>query len=86
MLVNNAVLQGSGFAFEDTPLEQFEQVLRVNLVGLFHVSREAVKMMLAQGGGAIVNIGSNVSTRDPQTQRLLCQQGRGRCAHAGHGR
>ena len=63
MLVNNAVLQGSGFAFEDTPLEQFERVLRVNLVGLFHVSREAAKMMLAQGGGAIVNIGSNVSTR-----------------------
>jgi 3-oxoacyl-[acyl-carrier protein] reductase len=63
VLVNNAVLQGSGFAFEDTPLEQFERVLRVNLVGLFHVSREAAKMMLAQGGGAIVNIGSNVSTR-----------------------
>jgi 3-oxoacyl-[acyl-carrier protein] reductase len=63
VLVNNAVLQGIGYAFEDTPLEQFEQVLRVNLVGLFHVSREAAKMMLAQGGGAIVNIGSNVSTR-----------------------
>ena len=27
VLVNNAVLQGSGFAFEVTPLEQFEQVL-----------------------------------------------------------
>ena len=63
ILVNNAVLQGIGYAFEDTPLEQFEKVLRVNLVGLFHVSREAVKMMLVQGGGAIVNIGSNVSTR-----------------------
>jgi NAD(P)-dependent dehydrogenase (short-subunit alcohol dehydrogenase family) len=63
VLVNNAVLQGLGYAFEDTPLEQFEKVLRINLVGLFHVSREAAKMMLAQGGGAIVNIGSNVSTR-----------------------
>jgi 3-oxoacyl-[acyl-carrier protein] reductase len=63
VLVNNAVLQGIGFAFEDTPLEQFEKVLRVNLVGMFHVSREAAKMMIAQGRGAIVNIGSNVSTR-----------------------
>jgi 3-oxoacyl-[acyl-carrier protein] reductase len=63
VLVNNAVLQGIGHSFEDTSLELFEQVLRVNLVGLFHVSREAAKMMIAQGGGAIVNIGSNVSTR-----------------------
>jgi NAD(P)-dependent dehydrogenase (short-subunit alcohol dehydrogenase family) len=63
VLVNNAVLQGIGYSFEETPLEHFEKVLRVNLVGLFHVSREAAKMMIAQGGGAIVNIGSNVSTR-----------------------
>ena len=63
VLVNNAVIQGIGHAFEDTPLALFEQVLRVNLVGLFHVSRDAARMMIAQGGGAIVNIGSNVSTR-----------------------
>ena len=63
VLVNNAVLQGVGHSFEDTSLELFEQVLRVNLVGLFHVSRETAKMMIAHGGGAIVNVGSNVSTR-----------------------
>ena len=63
VLVNNAVIQGVGHSFEDTPLELFEQVIRVNLLGLFHVSREAARMMIAQGGGAIVNIGSNVSTR-----------------------
>ena len=63
VLVNNAVLQGVGHAFEDTPLALFEQVIRVNLVGAFHVAQEAARMMLAQGGGAIVNIGSNVSTR-----------------------
>lgn len=63
VLVNNAVLQGVGSSFEDTSLELFEQVVRVNLIGLFHVAREAAKMMIAQGGGAIVNISSNVSTR-----------------------
>lgn len=63
VLVNNAVVQGSGYDFQDMPLEFFESVLRVNLVGLFHVAREAAKMMIAQGGGAIVNVGSNVSTR-----------------------
>jgi NAD(P)-dependent dehydrogenase (short-subunit alcohol dehydrogenase family) len=63
VLVNNAVLQGVGYSFEETPLELFQTVIRVNLVGSFHVAREAAKMMIAQGGGAIVNIGSNVSTR-----------------------
>lgn len=63
VLVNNAVVQGIGHSFENTPLELFENVVRVNLIGLFHVAREAAKMMIAQGGGTIVNIGSNVSTR-----------------------
>lgn len=63
VLVNNAVMQGCGHAFEDTPLEFFEAAIRVNLVGLFHVAREAARMMIAQGSGVIVNIGSCVSTR-----------------------
>jgi 3-oxoacyl-[acyl-carrier protein] reductase len=63
VLVNNAVVQGVGHSLEDTPLELFEQVIRVNLIGLFHVAREAAKMMIRQGGGAIVNVSSNVSTR-----------------------
>lgn len=63
VLVNNAVAQGIGPSFEETTLELFEKTIRVNLVGAFHVAREAAKMMIAQGGGVIVNIGSNVSTR-----------------------
>ena len=63
VLVNNAVHQGIGPAFEETPLDLFEKVVRVNLIGGFHVAREAAKMMIAQGGGVIVNLGSNVSTR-----------------------
>lgn len=63
VLVNNAVSQGCGYSFEDTPLEFFEKVVRVNLIGSFHVAREAARMMITQGGGAIVNFGSNVSAR-----------------------
>jgi NAD(P)-dependent dehydrogenase (short-subunit alcohol dehydrogenase family) len=63
VLVNNAVLQGIGYPVQDTPLELFESVIRVNLLGSFYVAREAARMMIAQGGGAIVNVGSNVSTR-----------------------
>ena len=62
VLVNNAAHQGVGHTFEDTPLDFFESVLQVNLVGLFHVTQHAVRLMKPHGG-AIVNIGSNVSTR-----------------------
>jgi len=63
VLVNNAVVQGMGYSFAETPLEQFENVLRVNLVATFHVAREAARMMIAQGGGVIVNMCSMVSAR-----------------------
>ncbi len=63
VLVNNAAHQGVGYAFEKTPIEFFEAVVRVNLLGTFHVSQRAARLMMSNGGGAIVNIGSNVSTR-----------------------
>ena len=72
ILVNNAVQQACGYSFEDLPLELFDHVMRVNLVGLFHVAREAARMMIAQGGGAIVNIGSNVSMRAIRKRAAYC--------------
>ena len=63
ILVNNAVSLGVGPSFEETPMELFEKVIRVNLIGLFQVAREAARMMIAQGGGVVVNIGSTASTR-----------------------
>jgi NAD(P)-dependent dehydrogenase (short-subunit alcohol dehydrogenase family) len=63
ILVNNA-----GFAWPrggpvnlelaDTPLDVWLKVLDTNLTGTFLCSREALKIMRAQGGGAIVNISS----------------------------
>jgi len=38
--------------------EEWLQVLNVNLSGLFYLSRAAVRVMKAQGSGAIVNFGS----------------------------
>lgn len=62
VLVNNAAHLGVGNGPLELPLAEFEQVVRVNLVGSFDVSQHAARLM-KQGGGAIVNIGSNVSTR-----------------------
>jgi 2,3-dihydro-2,3-dihydroxybenzoate dehydrogenase len=38
--------------------EQWQQVMNVNVSGVFYLSRAAVKVMKAQGKGAIVNFGS----------------------------
>lgn len=72
VLVSNAVIQGVGYSFEETSLELFEKVVRVNLVAAFHVAREAARMMIAQGGGSIVNISSNVSTRAIRNRSAYC--------------
>jgi NAD(P)-dependent dehydrogenase (short-subunit alcohol dehydrogenase family) len=56
-LVNNAGIQTWGPLLEVTP-EDWERVLRTNLTGCFLCSQAAGRYMKAQGGGAIVNIGS----------------------------
>lgn len=59
----DAVVNNAGIGSPHRPtLEQdvtgFERVLRVHLTGTFAVSREAARIMLNGGGGAIVNISS----------------------------
>lgn len=40
-------------------LDDWQRMLAVNLTGYFLCCREALRLMLAAGGGAIINIGSN---------------------------
>ncbi|MFB3827928.1 MAG: SDR family NAD(P)-dependent oxidoreductase [Bryobacteraceae bacterium] len=51
--VNNAGI-GHARPFLDTPLEEWERVLRVNLTGPFLCAQAAERVMAAQGGGADV--------------------------------
>ncbi len=44
--------------FLNTTLEQWESVLRVNLTGSFLCSQAVARVMVAQGGGKIINIAS----------------------------
>ena len=62
VLVNNAAHLGLGHSALEMPVEFFETVVRVNLVGTFHMAQQAARLMGGRGG-AIINIGSNVSTR-----------------------
>ena len=51
--------QGAVFSpFEDYPLAVWDEVLRVNLTGVFLVAREGGKAMLAGSGGSLVNVSS----------------------------
>lgn len=43
-------------AFENYPLEMWNQALAVNLTGMFLATQAAVKAMIAQGKGVIINI------------------------------
>jgi short-subunit dehydrogenase len=57
ILVNNAGICASG-PFQDTTLEQWQQVLDVNLWGCVHAIRAALPHMLARKQGQIVNVSS----------------------------
>src|SRR4051812_27600997 len=54
-LVNNAGVFVAR-PFTEYTEEDFNRVLAVNLAGFFHVSQRAVRQMLTQGGGHIVNL------------------------------
>jgi len=57
VLVNNAGILREGTA-EETTQEMWEEVLAVNLRGVFLGCRQAIPAMRARGGGAIVNVAS----------------------------
>lgn len=60
ILVNNAGIAHVGNALNTTP-EDFERVQRVNVFGPANCLRAALKFMVADGGGCILNLASTVS-------------------------
>ncbi len=65
ILVNNAGLYASLAMrpFEEIPLEEWRQVMDVNVASMFLTCRAVVPVMRAQGGGKIVNISSGTPFR-----------------------
>ncbi|UCH73159.1 MAG: glucose 1-dehydrogenase [Rhodospirillales bacterium] len=63
VLVNNAGIARMGAALE-IPLEDWDEVMEVNLRSPFLVAREGARRMIAQGqGGSIINIASILGDR-----------------------
>jgi len=48
---------------EDTPEEEWNEVLQVNLTGAFLLTKAAMRAMRQQGGGSIVHIASRMAIR-----------------------
>ena len=65
ILVNNAGLYASleMRPFDQIPLEEWRQVMDVNVASMFLMAREVVPVMRARGGGRIVNISSGTPFR-----------------------
>lgn len=60
VLVNNASLLGPRVSIADYPDSAWEEVLRINLSGVFFLTREVLALMSAKGAGSIINVTSGV--------------------------
>jgi NAD(P)-dependent dehydrogenase (short-subunit alcohol dehydrogenase family) len=74
VLVNNAGLYASLAMrpFTEIPLEEWRQVMDVNVASMFLTCRAAVPVMRGQGGGTIVNISSGTPFRGKDGVRVNC--------------
>jgi 3-oxoacyl-[acyl-carrier protein] reductase len=61
VLCNNAGVPGSYLPVHETPLEEWDQVIAVNLTGLFQMARGVIPTMLSQSAGVIINTASIAS-------------------------
>ncbi len=67
MIFNNAGVNAPGIPLEDLTVEQWRQVVDINLSGIFYCTQEAFRAMKAQSpmGGRIINNGS-ISAHAPR--------------------
>lgn len=59
VLVNNAGVEREHLPVEETPLELWREMFETNLFGLVEVTRCAIPLVRAAGGGVICNMGSS---------------------------
>ena len=71
ILVNNAGVALGGLA-EDVTEADFDQTLAVNLKGTFFTSQAAGKIMISQGYGRIVNLGSQAGAIALPGEAVYC--------------
>lgn len=58
VLVNNAGIGGYGGLLHNMPLEKWDAIMNTNLRGVFYMVRAFAPLMIAGGGGHMINISS----------------------------
>ena len=66
-LINSAYTMGKVMLFEDADIDRWQVPIKVNLFGSLQLSQQVVAPMKAQGGGAIVMVGT-VAARKPHAK------------------
>lgn len=61
-MVNNAGVGGAEAPTADYPIDAWQEIMGVNLFGVFYGIKYAIPAILASGGGAICNMASVVAT------------------------
>lgn len=74
VLVNNAGI-AFGKPFEETSDEDFDRIMAINVRAVFRLSRAAVPLLKARGGGGIINLASIMSgTAGPLLAAYTCSK------------
>lgn len=58
VLVNNAGISGSNVPTHEVKSDDWQQVMNINVNGVFYCSKHVIPIMKKQGGGSIVNLSS----------------------------
>jgi short-subunit dehydrogenase len=72
ILVNNAGVALNSGTFDETPMEDFEWLLNINLYGVIRMTKAFLPMMLAQNQGHIVNVSSIFGIIGVRYQSAYC--------------
>ena len=64
VLFNNAGIGGMDLRVAEMPVERWDEMLAINLRGVFLGCKHAIPILTRAGGGAIVNMGSSTGRHD----------------------
>ena len=62
ILLNNAGIAAFG-TVEEMPSEQWEEIIQVNVLGVYYVAKTVIPLMKAQGSGDIINVASTAGLK-----------------------
>lgn len=71
ILINNAGIASFGTLLEMDP-EEWERIIRVNLMGTYYITRKILPTILAQNEGSIINVSSTAGEKGFATGSAYC--------------